>query len=674
MSKCVPPQIIESLKTRVRNGEITADDIAKLLPEERVALRAILEDVVAENLGIKVSTEELQEISTRSKRIDQAYKAALGKLGNPAYEQENVDFFNAKKEMDDYLASKNPANRLKVLTGTIGRGAMLASVKSPVLNIGSNIEVGFTEALSRRLASGQLKSTDNQLALDYIKLANKIYQQSGYDISRMMSMDDPGTSGERVLGEKVGAQGPGRTRKAGRIVEDIVFKQLMGAPDVAFASAHFADSVSLNAMKLARGDKEQARKYMLDAMLVEPQTEEGQVLKSQGVLDAQKATWTDDSWASKVSSDVRSILNNQTGDARLGDFVFPFIKTPSNVIATGMDYAGMGIPKALVKTYKAWKTGDLGNKAYQQAAARDIVRSGLGFVGAMMIAGLLDDDDFVGAYDPARAQIESLRNSRENAIRIGGKWISTDWLGPLAIPVTAIMYARKYGDTPGEMAFQYSSGVASAWKNLPGVEGVLDYARSDAYKKTQTFKESVMGVVEYAVTEASARLIPSFLSDLARAQDNVERKTSGPISAVGAKIPFIRKALPAKKDIFGEPIKTEPGLSVILFGTRVKTDRENGVIKEISDVSRSVGKGITFTNWEKSSSKQLAQFKEKVGEAKYQEATEKYGQELKRLLYKELAGKYWKKTDEDKYKALTGLDTEAMTKVFKQYGYKYKKQ
>ncbi|MEX0909988.1 MAG: hypothetical protein WDZ75_01705 [Candidatus Paceibacterota bacterium] len=674
MSTCIPPQIIESLKERARRGQISAEDIAKMLPTEKAALKTILEDFVVEKLGVKVSDAEMKGITERSKAIDRAYKDVGEGLGSPAKAQETIDFFKAKRAMDDYLQSLDPASQAKVITGTIGRGMMLASIKSPVLNIGSNIEVGFTEALSRRLAEGQLRGANNQLAIDYVKLVNRVYQDTGYDISRMRMITDDGSLGERVLGETTHTQGPGKVRKVGRIVEDIVFKQLMGAPDTAFASAHFADSVNLNAMKLANGDSELGTKYMNDAMLIEPQTPEGLILREQAIMDATKATWTDSSWASRVSEGVRKILNDVSGDARVGDLVFPFVKTPSNVIATGMDYAGMGVPKALVDTYKAWKTGDLGDKAYRQKVSRELVRSGIGIVAAMAIVGTLDDDDFVGAYDPSRAQIESLRNSNYNAIRVGNRWISTDWLGPLSVSVTAMMYARKYGSTPQEMAFQYGKGVISSFKQLPGVEGVLEYGRSEAYAKAETLAEMVSGAIDTLLKNAYARLVPSFISDVAKATDKSERVAKGVVNIIKSKIPGLRQTLPEKKNIFGETIVGEPGASTILFGSRVKTDRETELIKEINSVTQEADKQINFSDWDKSSSKQLAQFKEQVGADEYAEAKVKYGKELKRLLEIEITtAAYASRTAEEKVEVLRAIDTKATDTIFKQYGFKYKK-
>jgi hypothetical protein len=646
------------------------DEMGVLTPENE---DAFLEDLVSDKLGVSVSPEEIKIISEKAKIIDEAQKNLGNDLGSPAKEKETLEFFKAKKDMDDYLQSLTPAHKLKVLTGTIGRGMMLFSVKSPVLNIGSNIEVGFTEALTRRIADKTLVGTDNQLAIDYVKMVNKVYQETGYDISRMTQLSDSGASGARVLGETVHSEGPGAVRKVGRIIEDIVFKQLMGAPDVAFSSAHFADSANLNSLKLADGNKVVAREIMLDAMRLNPQTPKGELLRQQSILDAQKATWTDTSWASKVSEGIRKVFNEVSGDLRVGDYLFPFIKTPANVIATGMDYAGMGIPKALIETVKAFRNGDLGTKEFRQNVSRDLVRAGLGIVAALVVASQLDDDDYVGAYDSARAQIEALRNSNYNAIRVGGKWISVDWLGPLSVPVSAMMYARKYGSTPGERTFQYGKGVVSQVSKLPGISDAWDFIKSNAYSKNKSLEEMTGETKNYILDEASSRLIPSFLPDLAKATDEYNRKTTRGWEALKAKIPGLRQTLPIKTDVFGQPMMSESAISTILFGARVKTDKETNLIREIMSVSEATGKSITFTDWDKSSGKKLIQFKDTLGVDKFNEAKIKYSEELKSELEKLInTSKYKRMSDDDKLKEINSIDTDAINKIFKMYNFKYK--
>lgn len=648
------------------------DELGVLNPKSE---KAFLEDLVSDKLGLNVTAEEVKIISEKARVIDAAQSKLGNDLGDPSKAQEIFDFFKAKKDMDNFLLSKNPSNKLKVLTGTIGRGMMLASVKAPILNIGSNIEIGFAEALSRRIANWSSKGTDNKLAMDYIKMARQVYKETGYDISRMTSLADAGDSGGRVLGDTVHSQGAGVIRKVGRVVEDIVFKKLMGAPDAAFASIHFADSVNLNALKMAGGDKAKAKAIMQDSMRVTPQTPEGEVLRAQGILDAQVATWTNKTWASKVSEGIRKVLNDVSGDVRAGDYLLPFIRTPANVIATGMDYAGMGGVKALVKTVQAIRSGELGERSYIQSVSRDLFRSGLGLTAAAVLAAQFDEDDFVGAYDPSRAQIEKLRNSQYNAFRVGNKWISIDWLGPLAVPFTAIMYARKYGKKgPSEFAFQFGKGVLSSALEIPGVSDARDYFKSIIYKKDTTLEEATGEAANYLTGEAASHLIPSIIPDLAKTTDPYERKTNkgDGSAAVKATIPFVREELKVKRDIFGDPIETEKGLSPLLFGSRVKTNKETPLIKEIKRVSDAIDKPINFTDWDKSSSKKLVQFKEKVGEERFEQAKVEYGQKLKvALLTGTALSRYQRMDDDEKHKWIIEQDNEARDYIFRKYKFYY---
>ena len=646
------------------------DEIGALDPTSK---KAFLEDLVSDKLGISPSPEEVRLIAQQANKIDEAQLELGDNLGSPEHVQDNLKFFSAKKEMDDYLQKLSPASKLRVTTGTIGRGLMLASIKSPILNIGSNIEVGLTEIIARRLSGGGIKSTDNQLAKDYIKMVNEVYKKTGYDLSRMTSLADNGASGGRVLDDVVHSQGKGAVRAVGRAVEDVVFKRLMGGPDVKFGAFHFADSVNKGALVAAKGDKNLAKSIMGDAMRLEPQTFKGQVLRDQGILDAQFATWTNKSWATNLTLGIRKLLNDGSGNLRAGDYLMPFVKTPANVISTGLDYAGMGIPKAMFKAVKAIRSGEIGEKAVTQSIMRDIVRAGLGITGATILAANITPDNFIGAYDPKRKQIEELRNSNTNSVKIGNKWISLDWFGPLSIPLTASLYAKKYGKDTTSGAFEYGKGAGSVFLNLPGVKEVGKALKDAENNKGETLGEASGGATNYLLGEISSRFVPSILSDIARAIDPYERKPEKGMEGIQAKIPGARESLPIKKNVFGEAIEAEDPISRILFGSRVKTSKDDATIKEISRVADVNDKGITFTDWDKSNSKILSQFRDKVGQDKYDEAKGTYGRALKAKLETSFNGQDYKKLDEmGKLKFINDQDTKIMGLLYKKYGFKYK--
>jgi hypothetical protein len=652
------------------------DEIGVLNPKTR---KAYLEDLVSDKLGVSVSPEEVKIISDKAKVIGELQKKLGDNIGDPAFEKETIDFFVAKKDMDSYLEGLTPSSQLKILTGTIGRGMMLASVKSPLLNIGSNTEMAIFEGLSRRLSSLKLTGLNNDLALDYFKLVNKIYQKSGYDISRMINLTDTGTSGARVLGDVVSTKGPGVIRKVGQVVEDIVFKQLMGAPDVAFSAAHFADSTNINAAKYIsskglKGEEatKEAKKLMEDAMRIKPQTEAGEILREQAITDAQYATYTNKSVSSQISEGFRNLLNKASGDLRAGDFFMPFVKTPANVIETGLDYAGLGAFKGLAKITNAIRKGELKDQGVIRSAVRDIIKTGIGLIGAVIITNQLEPDDFSGPYDYNRQQIEQLRTSTANAIRIGDKWISLDWFGPLGTPIASIMYAKKYGESGLDKAYQYFRGAKSQFARLPGVDVISEVYDSLKQAKVKSVDEAKGEIFKSVIDQARARIIPSIISDVATATDQYQRETGNPIEVLQSKIPGLRGNLPIKRNVFGEPMETENSLSTILFGSRVKTSTETPIVAEVVRLSEESGKNITFSDWLKSSSKDINQFKEKIGDEKFKEAVSQYGKELKSNLEEGInSEKYRYATYDDKLKIINGADSKAKTEIFKKYNFRY---
>lgn len=645
------------------------DDLGVLSPKNE---KLFLEDLVSDKLGVTVTPEEIRVISNKAKVVQEAQTKLGNEFGNPKYEKELTDFLTAKKNLDEYLLGLNPSSNTRILTGTYGRGMLLASAKTPLLNVLSNTALAIPEYIVRRIRSLNVIGADNQLAKNYQLMARRIYKKTGYDISRMMTLSDTGVRGMRVLGDTVHTQGEGTFRKAAHIVEDIVFKNLLGAPDAAYAAWHFSDSLNIASMRLAKNNRVLARQWMEDAMRLEPATAEGAMLRQQAILDAQTATWTNKTWASNISEGIRNILNRVTGDLRLGDIRLPFVKTPANVVATGIDYSGLGIAKAITKTARVMREKNVTTTQITEITT-DLARSGLGLTGAWIITNFLDNDDFVGAYDPKRAQIEQLRNSNYNAIRIGDRWVSLEYLGPFGITIAAIMYARQMRDKGfAERMFSYGKGVATSVMTIPGINDIYDEVRTYAFKQNIHLEDMTGNARDYFIALAASRLIPSVVSDIAKTVDPYKRQAKTGIEATQAKIPYVRESLPIKRDILGQPIRNENPVITMLFGERIKRDQQTPITKELYRVIEATGKNINFTNWNKSSSKKLQAFKKFVGEKKYQEAEIRYGKrlgyELRIMIH---SPQYRNASDEKKLSMLNKLDNKVIETVFRDYRFSY---
>lgn len=81
------------------------------------------------------------------------------------------------------------------------------------------------------------------------------------------------------------------------------------------------------------------------------------------------------------------------------------------------------------------------------------------------------------------------------------------------------------------------------------------------------------------------------------------------------------------------------------------------------------------TDWSQNPGVELKQFKEKVGEEKFKKANEEFNAQFAKRL-KDLQAsvpQFKNKSEEDKQKAVTKLKDEIKAKIFREYGFKYKK-
>jgi len=640
---------------------------------------AFLEDLVRDKIGVSVTPDEAKIISEKAKRVEDLAKE-VSELGIPT-----AEYFQAKSELEKYLQSQIPASNLKVATSTIGRTMMLASVKSPIVNIESNTVQAILTATERRMASGQYKGLNSEFAKKYIKENWKIYQKSGYDLSRMMSISDD----KKILGEEiVHSQGEGPVRFVGRVAEDIVFKQMMGAPDVVFASVHFADSANLSSTVIAKSEglsgkqaQERALAIFKDAIQINPKTIEGEMVRSQAIADAQYATYTNKSKYSDAALKIRGVINTLSGDLRIGDQIMPFVKTPANVIGAGIDFSGAGLPAQIYLLPRALIQARNGEKEALKRSVKTLVRSGLGLTFAFLLSRMFKPDDFIGNYPVSQKEqkLLELKNATTNSVRIGSKWVSLDYFGPISAPLVGMLYAKKYGHTPTEKVIKYYQGVVTQMQKIPGVK---DFA--DIYKDITDFtneaktgqKELTTAATNAVLSYIRSRTVPAILNDVAKASDRSERvmdvKTD-PLARIKGSIPGLRQTLPEKTTVFGDVISSEDALSTVLFGSRVKTANENKLIQELVRLEGE-GQLPSITDVEKTSSR-VKGLKEQISEAKYTGAMKYYRRELKTRVERIVrSGKYRAMDDEEKKNAIEKEKNEALDVMLKRYGYKKPKK
>ena len=485
----------------------------------KMYVREALDDI----FGTTVSQEEANQIIGKIGEIEKSIVNTLDETGNPS-----VQTWQKINEMNNLVESLTPSPALQIATSIVGRGMMLLSVKSPVLNVVSNTENILTEMLIRRAVNSleggaSFSAVDKNVEKDYLAYADDVYRASGYNVSTTEGLD----AATVTLGERrISTQGAGKFRAFARGVETGVFKYLMGYPDSRAKDFVFSDTAALEATTIAQNEglsgemlSKRATELYRDATRVAPLTEEGMLIREKAMMEANVATYTNDTWASKLALGIRETLNKVSGNARLGDQLMPFAKTPANVVALGMEYsigAAYLIPN-LTTVIRDVKAGKLSAKS--RTAIKAAVRNGLGVVLAMLIAMALDPDDYTPDYDALTMSERRLaleKNAVFNSIRIGDKYISLDYFGPLALPLTAVLTARRKDEVGW---FGYAKGVASQMKKTPGLSELKESYDSITRAVSSDWAESLKNLSNSMIDFIRARTIPSIVNDLAKSID-----------------------------------------------------------------------------------------------------------------------------------------------------------
>lgn len=653
-----------------------------------------LSNLVESSLGMSVSATEMRELTRRARNLDALYQK-VDADGLPV-----MEYWKERQAMDKYVNGLTPIGKLRVATSTIRRGALLLSLKSPVTNIISNTVMGTTNSVARRMRFAVsdankiervgARGMNGDFARAYIKKVNAIYQASGYDISRM-SRD---WYGPMRLGEEIThAQGPGAIRKVGRFYEDVVFKQLMGAPDVLSSSIAFADSANLMSSYLARQAEKKgqlggksAQQYALDLFREATQikaeneySDAAKAVRNQAVADAMYSTYTNNGAYAATAMKVREALNDVTGGIRLGDQLMPFVKTPTNVVQAGIDFSALGLAKVALKLPDAIREWKAGNKVPTTDVIQDFVRAGLGTTLGVAIAYMIDPDDFVGAFDvvPGKGrEMARLKNAPFNSVRVGNKWVSLDYFGPLAPTIIGVMYSRKYGGGPVGAAWNFGRGEAQQIVLAPGMrevagiyEGLVKTTAQESTKGTK--REMANQVMGYGY----GAVVPAIFGDIAKATDTVQRKTDrNQASKIQANIPGLRQGLPARTALTtGKPVPSENPLSTMFFGSRISTATDEKAANEIDRLHKA-GFGPSVTNIEYRN-KRINELKAQIPNERFQKAIKTF---QKIYGYKVRTGmqysQYKAATDEERMRFINRCRDEALDETLNQFNYRKAKK
>lgn len=270
------------------------------------------------------------------------------------------------------------------------------------------------------------------------------------------------------------------------------------------------------------------------------------------------------------------------------ELVIPFVQIPANVMKFGLERSPAGVVNIALK------------KGGERADA--IARTFIGGSIAAGIAMLFAENRITGAPPKNSAERDAFYRQGKipYAVRIGDNWYSYQRLEPFnqifgQIALVQSLIREKPDADVSEVVTRVGTGIAQnliSQTYMQGLSNVLD-AIEDPERYGQKF-----------LNNFGQMLIPSGVRATARAVDRTIRQTSTPLEAAVAGLPGISEALPAKLNVFGEPIK-RPGGALREFIPYKKSEvRETTFEQELKSLGDPIGypgKKATGIQWDQDS-------------------------------------------------------------------------
>lgn len=373
---------------------------------------------------------------------------------------------------------------------------------------------------------------------------------------------------------------------------------------------------------MARGDRGYEQGHYLNTLTnlmrlngVETATEEMiQIAKD----TASKRTWKNSGKMVQVASGIRKLFNavgikdgklgvytpGTNVSIGLGDVILPFIMTPANLLVATYDFS----PAAALTSMKTWK--DLktaikdgkniqtAQKAFVDSTSRAMVGTLLYIVaGAMAKMGVITGGE---DEDKDKRELDKILGNQPFSIKIGNTSYTYDWLQPLS-NIFATMGEVERQKTAEKTNFAKLVGEAFTVGGdrlleqsfLQNVKTLL----GGSYNDDKSLGERVVDLT----ADIPSSMIPTLFKQTADFLDPNIKTTydkNSPLqtmlSKTMARIPFVKSALPTKKDVLGNDLKYHNSfgtgiLTSFLSPMNIKSDVAGDLGDELVDVLNHTG-------------------------------------------------------------------------------------
>ena len=525
------------------------------------------------NKQINITPEQRAEFLGR---LREAYAMPEGNLKE--IRARRIAIGEAIREVRDQI----PSSKWDKFT-TLWKAGLLTAPTTHIRNIAGNIINGGSEKTAQTIGSAFdwmiSKGTGKRtLTLNgFGGMLKGAKEGSGYakDIMRT-GIDTTGEIDSKWRDQRTN-YGNGLGGKLAQGYTDFVFNSL-NASDKIFRGSAEKMSIANQAKAIAinerlKGDERKAR---IRQLINNPTN----AMLENAKHDADMATFQQDTGLGQFVAKGR-----QAGGItkKATDIIMPFTGVPSAVADQLVNYSPLGVAKGVKQVAdlrKAVKNG-LDESTITALQRKASTQLGRGITGTMLLgAGLALANAGVLSGQPRDEDEKrqwAAEGKKANALKIGNTWIPIDTLSPQMILAAAGANAEsriKNGQGALEAGLNTLGDGVKSWTEqgyMTGVKDALDTATGDK------------DLHKYAIQQATS-LIPNGIRKFAAAMDDKARQANyGDLGeSIQNSIPLWRNGLPAKHDIYGREIKTNPW-STMLDPQKSSTENPTELSQKINE-------------------------------------------------------------------------------------------
>jgi len=251
---------------------------------------------------------------------------------------------------------------------------------------------------------------------------------------------------------------------------------------------------------------DRAAEIFKDAVRVEPKTQEGAMVRLESQKQAARVTSTNPTLLSRFALGVKNALNDASPGFPIGDLLIPIAKIPANIIANGIENAGIGIPLGAKDIYQGRikiQSDDLGTRYEGMAQLAHGIQRVARTVGVIAAA----------AFFASGLNKKDFRSDKWGGhfVRIGNTWINMEYINAVSPALAGMMEVKRVGtprDSILESAGQYATGTVQGLLNAPGADEVQQLITA------VTQSNYAKGIEKYAKDFFTSRGEPAFIKAL----------------------------------------------------------------------------------------------------------------------------------------------------------------